>query len=76
MLNIDDQELMSEAAWKKRRRGNVYKTYGELNLYYQIEKFGSNIQPFMVIIDHEEQIIDTIGYVLKDDFVDFLKRNK
>ncbi len=73
IFSTSDDTLLPESEWIKGKRNKVYKTVGEVNLYYQMTIYESNFQPQFVIINKEKEIKIQTGYIERNDFLNFLK---
>ncbi len=78
VLHVDDKitlpkKYKKEVEWYDGSR-RYLKTTGMFNQYYQFSKFQSNTQPFMVVLDADENILlDPIGYQsLHEDYYLYL----
>jgi thiol:disulfide interchange protein DsbD len=74
-LYTDDRTALPENEWQKSKfDGKTYKTIGQINANFQIEKYNMNSQPYYVKLDTAENIIgNPIGMELnKEVFLNWL----
>lgn len=75
-LMVDDREKLSEPITiELNGRSQVLRTVGDKWSYFQSEKFGTNAQPYYVILDHKEkQLGKAYGYNENiDAYIEFLQ---
>ena len=75
-LMVDDKTLLPEEdwyTWKLAGREFEVKTLGRRNSYYQIERFGTNIQPYFVVLtpDRKKKLED-FEYHTDPEYIDSL----
>lgn len=73
---VDDKsELpLNEVYYSKISKKKI-TTIGQKFAAFQIEKYANNSQPYFVIVDKNEKIVNQIGAVnSKNDFINFLKQ--
>jgi thioredoxin-related protein len=79
-MYVDDRTLLEESDWyKSPRDGKVKKTLGAVNYEIQESKFGTNAQPYYILLDPvtELPLAQPQGYNLSiPNFVDFLEEGK
>ncbi len=77
-LYVDDKAELAKNEWVTDSEGNVKKTLGRKNAYFQISRFGVNAQPYYVLLDSEgKQLVKPRAYNLDvDEFVEFLEAGK
>ncbi len=76
-LYVDDRTRLSEEKQiVSQVDGRTKNTIGSRNLDYQISKFNTNTQPYYVLIDHEQDLLNhPRGYNLDiEAFIEFLDR--
>ena len=77
-LYVDDKSIkLEESEWvTSSYDGKVKKTLGKKYADFQISRFGTNSQPYYVLLDHDgEQLVSPKAYDLDvDRFIDFLDR--
>jgi thiol:disulfide interchange protein DsbD len=78
-LKIDDKTPLPKSEQKEEVfYSENYKpvTVGNRNLFYQLDKFNANTQPYMAVIDEKEnQILNPIGYIKnKNEILNFLEK--
>jgi len=77
-LYVDEKTIkFPEEDWTKDSRGKWIKSLDHKNAHYQASKFGSNAQPYYVLLGHNEEMLvkDARSYDLDvNAFVDFLDR--
>jgi thiol:disulfide interchange protein len=74
-LYVDDRTRLPEHRWiTSEFDGRVKNTIGTTNLDYQITNFNTNTQPYYILMDGSEKLLNTPhGYNLSvDAFIDFL----
>ena len=76
-LYVDDSAELPEKEWfKDSKSERMYKTAGRKNLQYQMDKFNSNTQPFIAILNSKGELVDTAGYGMDEyQFLAFLLNN-
>lgn len=52
-LYTDDKSKLPESEWITLEDGKVLKTIGELNVYFELQRFGTFATPWYVLIDAE-----------------------
>jgi len=78
-LYVDDKTMLPEEEWYISTYDNkVKKTLGKQNFDLQIERFESNAQPYYVLLDNNEKLLNTpTAYdVDVDRFIKFLDEGK
>jgi len=78
-LYVDDKTELPESAWyKSTYDGKIKKSIGKQNADFQITRYQNNAQPYYVILDNKETLLQApIAYNLKiDSFVEFLDTAK
>ena len=78
-LYVDDKTMLPEEEWYTSTYDNkVKKTLGKQNFDLQIERFESNAQPYYVLLDNNEKLLNTpTAYdVDVDRFIKFLDEGK
>ncbi|MFC2123856.1 cytochrome c biogenesis protein CcdA [Bacteroidota bacterium] len=78
-LYVDDKTTLSESGWYvSTYDGKQKKTIGKQNADFQITRFNNNAQPFYVLLDHSENLLqDPKAYDLNiRNFIDFLDAGK
>lgn len=78
-LYVDDKTMLPEKEWYISTYDNkVKKTLGKQNFDLQIERFESNAQPYYVLLDNNEKLLNTpTAYdVDVDRFIKFLDEGK
>lgn len=78
-LYVDDRTKLPEDEWVESSFDNkLKKTIGKKWADFQITRFGTNTQPFYIILDHDGEIIaGPVGY--EDDvekYLEFLEKGK
>ena len=75
-LYTDDKTKLPEDEWITTDEGKVLKTIGELNVYFEIQRFNTFATPWYVLLDQKENILtDPIGKELNvENYLAFLKR--
>ena len=75
-LYTDDKNEALEEDWVTTKSGKVLKTIGEINSYYQRERFDANAQPYYVIQGVDGEVLcEPRSYDLDvDAFIEFLER--
>lgn len=76
-LYVDDKTVLPEGQWVvSEYDGKTKKSIGKINADFQISQFGTNAQPYYVLLDHEgELLVPYKAYDLDvDDFVEFLDK--
>lgn len=73
---VDDKtELPSNEVYYSKITKKKITTIGQKFAALQIEKYANNSQPYFVIVDKNEKILNQIGTVTsKNDFIGFLKQ--
>ena len=75
-LYTNDRTPLPEDEWfVSNLDGRVKNTIGRANNDLQIERFGTNMLPFYVLLDHDGNSLTQkgIGYSSKADFLAFLR---
>jgi thiol:disulfide interchange protein DsbD len=74
-LYVDDKTRLPEAEWVTDARGRTRKTLGQINADLALTRFGTNAQPYYVLLDNaDRQIAPPRAYNLDiPAFVDFLQ---
>ena len=78
-LYVDDKTMLPEEEWYISTYDNkVKKTLGKQNFDLQIERFESNAQPYYVLLDNDEKLLNTpTAYDIDvDRFIKFLDEGK
>jgi thiol:disulfide interchange protein DsbD len=78
-LYVDDKTILPEEEWYVSKYDNkIKKTLGKQNFDLQIDKFESNAQPYYVLLDHDEKLLNepTAYNIDVDRFIDFLDEGK
>ncbi len=75
-LYTDDKTKLPEDEWITTEEGKVLKTIGELNVYFEIQKFNTFATPWYILLDKDENILtEPIGKELNvENYLAFLKR--
>lgn len=74
-LYVDDKTVLPENEWVvSDYDGKTKKSIGKINADFQISKFGTNAQPYYVLLDHNgELLVPYKAYDLNvQSFIDFL----
>jgi thiol:disulfide interchange protein DsbD len=58
-LFVDDREALPADQQAKDADGNMMKTKGQLYTNLQITRFNKNAQPYYVLMDENEQVLNT-----------------
>lgn len=73
----DHSSLDSKDEFISKRTGKKITTFGGKFIELEMEKFNNSSQPFFVIIDNNNEILATTGYLNdKDKFIEFLNKEK
>lgn len=75
-LYVDDKTELPEDQWYTSTfDGRVKKTIGKQNFDFQIVRFNGNAQPYYVLLDNEENLLqEPVAYVPESkEFLSFLK---
>ncbi|WP_017733384.1 protein-disulfide reductase DsbD family protein [Nafulsella turpanensis] len=79
-LYVDEKTELPEAEWYRSEvDGRIKKSVGGQHADYQISRFGTNAQPYYVLLDPEsgQLLIDPMAYELNPDrFAAFLEQGK
>ncbi len=76
-LYVDDKTALDKEEWvKSTYDGKWKKSIGKKNANFQIQRYGTNAQPYYVLLDHNEKILATPrAYDLDvDGFIKFLDK--
>lgn len=75
-LYVDSKVELPESEWIVNAKGKTLKTIGKVNADYQIEKYGSNAQPYYVTTDLDANMLSGPAAYKKEVqiYVDFLKK--
>ncbi|MGB4654927.1 MAG: thioredoxin family protein [Bacteroidales bacterium] len=76
-LYVDDKSIeMPESEWYTNEDGRLIKLLGKKNAEIQIKQFGSNAQPYYLILDSDRTLmVEPRAYNLNiNEFIDFLDR--
>lgn len=74
-LYVDDKKELPESDWVVDSRGRTLKTLGKINASYQIDTYGTNAQPYYIVMNpsDEKLLVEPKSYDLNvDNFVEFL----
>ena len=74
-LYVDDKTRLPESDWVTDSRGKVLKGLGQINADFALRKFGTNAQPYYILLDNAgDRLVPPRAYNLDiQAFVDFLK---
>lgn len=74
-LYVDDKTRLPESDWVTDSRGKVLKGLGQINADFALRKFGTNAQPYYILLDNAgNRLVPPRAYNLDiQAFVDFLK---
>lgn len=74
-LYVDSKVNLPEQEWVVSAQGKTLKSLGRINAALQVEKFGVNAQPYYVLMDTEQNILNTPFAYEKDieKYIEFLK---
>ena len=77
-LYVDDKkELPKDKQYVSPYDDELKTTVGDKNIDLEITKYNNNAQPLYVIVDTKgEKILEPLGYVSKEEFLNFLKEGK
>jgi thiol:disulfide interchange protein len=77
-LYVDDKkELPKDKQYVSTYDDELKTTVGDKNIDLEITKYNNNAQPLYVIVDTKgEKILEPLGYVSKEEFLNFLKEGK
>ena len=77
-LYVDDKkELPKEKHYTSTYDDELKTTVGDKNMDLEITKYNNNAQPLYVIVKpNGEKLVDPIGYVSMDEFIQFLDLGK
>lgn len=78
-LYVDDKTTLPEEEWyESSYDGKIKKTIGNQNADFQITRYNNNAQPFYILLDHEENLLqEPKSYDLNvRNFIDFLDAGK
>ncbi len=76
-LYVDDKTKLPKDQWvTSEYDGKVKKSIGKIFADFQIARFGVNAQPYYVLLDHNEKLLNTPVAYDKDvqAFIEFLKK--
>ena len=75
-LYTDDKTKLPEEEWITTEEAKVLKTIGELNVYFEIQKFNTFATPWYILLDKDENILtEPIGKELNvENYLAFLKQ--
>lgn len=76
ILNVDDgTKLLKERTILRDGIEITLRTKGNEWAYLEISKFGNNVQPLMVLIDENEEVIKSpiYGELNKEQIIEYLK---
>lgn len=74
-LYVDDKSELPKEDWIVSAQGKTLKTLGRINAAFQVERFGINAQPYYVLLDENEEKLNTPFAYEKDveKYIQFLK---
>ncbi len=74
-LYVDDKLELPESEWVVSAQNKTLKTIGRINAAFQVEKFKVNAQPYYVLLDNNEEMMNTPFAYEKDveKYIGFLK---
>lgn len=77
-LYVDDKKILpKEKQYTSTYDDELKTTVGDKNMDLEITKYNNNAQPLYVIVNpNGEKLVDPIGYVTKDEFIQFLDLGK
>ena len=58
-LYVDDKLELPESEWVVSAQNKTLKSIGRINAAFQVEKFGVNAQPYYVLLDNNEDMMNT-----------------
>ena len=74
-LYVDDKLELPESEWVVSAQNKTLKSIGRINAAFQVEKFGVNAQPYYVLLDNNEDMMNTPFAYEKniEKYIGFLK---
>lgn len=74
-LYVDDKLVLPEDEWVVSAQGKTLKSLGRINAAFQVETFEINAQPYYVLMDVDQNVLNTPFAYEKDieKYVEFLK---